>query len=48
MTITAAQKLLVGTFIAAKEQNGMCGFLSALDEIRFRTCVFMFSSDLAL
>lgn len=47
MTITTAQKLLVGIFIAAKK-NGMCGFLSALDEIRFRTCVFMFSSDLAL
>jgi hypothetical protein len=48
MTITVVQKLLVGTFIAAKEQKGMRGFLSALDEIRFRTCVFMFLSDLAL
>ena len=35
MTLTTDQKLIVGTFLASKDQKGMRGFLSASAETTF-------------
>ena len=48
MTLTTDQKLIVGTFLASKDQKGMHGFLSASAETTFQSWVFKFLSDSSL
>ncbi|XP_008664683.1 uncharacterized protein [Zea mays] len=48
MTLTTDQKLIVGTFLASKDQKGMRGFLSASAETTFQSWVFKFLSDSTL
>ncbi|PUZ69243.1 hypothetical protein GQ55_2G092600 [Panicum hallii var. hallii] len=48
MTLTTDQKLMVGTFLASKEQKGMRSFLSGSSEITFQSWVFKFLSDLGM
>jgi hypothetical protein len=48
MTLTTDQKLMVGTYLAAKEQKGMRGFLSASAEVTFQSWVFKFLCDAGL
>jgi hypothetical protein len=45
MTLTTDQKLMVGTFLASKEQKGMRSFLSGSSEVTFQSWVFKFLSD---
>jgi hypothetical protein len=48
MTITTDQKLMVGTYLAHKDQKSMCGFLSAASDITFESWVLKNLSDLDL
>jgi hypothetical protein len=48
MTLTTDQKVMVGTFLAHKDQKGMRGFLSGLAEVIFQSWVFKFLSDAGL
>lgn len=48
MTITTDQKLMVGTYLAHKDQKGMRGFLSAASDITFESWVLKHLSDLDL
>jgi len=48
MTLTTDQKLMVGTFLAHKDQKGMRGFLSGSAEVTFQSWVFKFLSDAGL
>jgi hypothetical protein len=45
MTLTTDQKLMVGTFLASKEQKRMRSFLSGSSEVTFQSWVFKFLSD---
>ena len=48
MTITTDQKLIVGTYLAHKDQKGMRGFLSAASNMAFESWVLKHLSDLDL
>lgn len=48
MTITTDQKLMIGTYLAHKDQKGMRGFLSAASDITFESWVLKHLSDLDL
>jgi hypothetical protein len=45
MTLTTDQKLMVGIFLASKEQKGMRSFLSGSSDRTFQSWVFKFLSD---
>jgi hypothetical protein len=44
MRITTDQKLMVGTFLASKDQKGLRGFLCSSSETTFQTWVYKFLS----
>jgi hypothetical protein len=46
MTITTDQKVTVGTFLASKDQKGLCGFLCGSSEKTFQSWVYKFLSDM--
>ncbi|PVH61402.1 hypothetical protein PAHAL_3G027700 [Panicum hallii] len=48
ITLTTDQKLMVGTFLASKEQKGVRSFLSGSSEVTFQLWVFKFLSDLGM
>ncbi|PUZ77159.1 hypothetical protein GQ55_1G348500 [Panicum hallii var. hallii] len=48
MTLTTDQKLMVGTFLASKEQNGIRSFLSGSSEVTFQSWIFKFLTDSGL
>jgi hypothetical protein len=48
MTLTTDQKLMVGTFLASKEQKGMRSFLSGSSEVTFQSWIFKFLTDSGL
>jgi hypothetical protein len=48
MTITTNQKLIVGTYLAHKDQKCMHGFLSVASDITFESWVLKHMSDFDL
>jgi hypothetical protein len=46
MTLTTDQKLMVGTFLASKDQKGLRGFLCGSSEKTFQCWVYKFLSDM--
>jgi hypothetical protein len=45
MTLTTGQKVMIGEYLAHKNQKGMRGFLSAASETTFESWIFKFLSD---
>jgi hypothetical protein len=45
MTLTTGQKVMIGEYLAHKNQKGMRGFLSAVSETTFESWIFKFLSD---
>jgi hypothetical protein len=48
MTLTTDQKLMVGTFLASKEQKRMRSLLSGSSEVTFQSWIFKFLTDSGL